>query len=123
MPITYDLDSSTDVIVTRMTGVLTDDQVLAHMKALRADPRMHPGVRQLVDVRDVTDFKVTPEGIRMFTSLGRATPTGHRLAIVAVEDVTFGMARMYQMSRSDERVGVFRTMEEARDWLGLEPVD
>jgi hypothetical protein len=38
---------------------------------------------------------------------------------VASEDVVFGMARMYQMTtvESDSRVGVFRTIEEARAWL------
>jgi hypothetical protein len=49
-----------------------------------------------------------------------------RLAIYAPTDISYGLGRMYQAHREmrsegGRRVGVFRTMEEALAFLGLEP--
>ncbi len=55
--------------------------------------------------------------------------TGYRLfdeksrrAIVADKDITFGMARMYEVFREDapEEIKLFRDIAEARRWLGLD---
>ncbi len=42
--------------------------------------------------------------------------------MVAEKDVSFGMARMYEMLREAEpdQIKVFRDMAEARRWLGLD---
>jgi hypothetical protein len=49
--------------------------------------------------------------------------TAYKLAIVAPQDLTFGMARMYQLftERDAHQVGVFRTVTEAEAWLGIAP--
>lgn len=120
MPITYRVDAGEALILTTATGTLSDDDILAHKRALLDDPSVVPRMAELSDVRGVTELAVTTDGIRMFTSFDRANarPDG-RLAIVASEDFTFGTARMYQMGGAEDNVGVFRTVEEARDWLGL----
>jgi len=122
MPIKYEIDPSRRLILTTADGVLTDTDVIGHKKALIADPAFQPGMLELSDVRDVNQLDVTPEGIRVFTSFDRAhDDQPGRLAIVASEDFVFGMARMYQMSTTDDsNVGVFRSMEEAKEWLGVD---
>jgi hypothetical protein len=42
--------------------------------------------------------------------------------MVASRDLAFGLARMYESLRAEapERIKTFRTMEEARAWLGVE---
>jgi hypothetical protein len=78
---------------------------------------------ELSDVRGVERLDVTPDGIREFVQLD-ATDSGrlqgYKLAIVASEDVVFGMARMYQTRTSSHlpNVKVFRTLEDAEAWLG-----
>jgi hypothetical protein len=120
MPITYRVDAGEALVLTTATGTLTDQDILAHKKALLEDPSVVPGMAELSDVRAMTDLSVTPDGVRMFTSFDRANaPATDRLAIVASQDFTFGTARMYQMGGAEDNVGVFRTVEEARDWLGL----
>jgi hypothetical protein len=127
MPITYRIDTDQGLILTAATGVLTDEELLKHKRALAADPDFSPGMRQLSDVRGVERLEVTPEGVRLMVALDRdqADQLGDwRLAIVTTADFVFGTARMYQSMTDEEqnRVQVFRDMAEARSWLGL-PAD
>jgi hypothetical protein len=42
-----------------------------------------------------------------------------KVAIVAPQDLTYGLFRMYEVHRHEERVqiNVFRTLQDAREWL------
>lgn len=127
MPITYRIDPDQGLILTTATGVLTDDELLDHKRALAADPDFSPGMRQLSDVRGVERLDVTPQGVRLMVALDRhqADQLGAwKLAIVTTADFVFGTARMYQTMTDEElkHVQVFRDMAEARSWLGL-PAD
>jgi hypothetical protein len=122
MPLSYRIDPEHSLILTTGSGVLADEHVLAHKKALNADPDYDASMKELSDLRAVTDLSVTTQGVSAMAGYDRDNPDTegrHRLALVASEDVVFGMARMYQMTtvESDSRVGVFRTIEEARAWL------
>lgn len=73
----------------------------------------------------VDDFQVTSVGIARFVGFdetSRDVIGDHKLAIVAAKDVIFGMARMYQFQtqRFKPNVKIFRDLEQARKWLGLE---
>jgi hypothetical protein len=59
MPITYRIDTKQGLVLTAATGVLTDDELLEHKRALAADPTFSPGMRQLSDVRGVERLAVT----------------------------------------------------------------
>ena len=125
MPISYRIDPARSLVLTTVTGVVTDNDVLAHKRALASDPEYHPSMKELSDVRGVTDLEVTAEGIAVMAGFDREhddTERGHRIALVASADVVYGMARMYQMNtvEADERVGVFRTLDEATRWLGID---
>ena len=124
MPMTYTIDTQKNVVRAVGTGVLTDDDVMAHRQAMTGDARFSPKMCEISDIRQVTDFQVTPAGVRiMVASDAKMTATGgmHKLAIVADENVAYGMSRMYQtLGEPDTRsVGVFRSYEEAEGWLGL----
>ena len=124
MTITYAIDSGLGVVFTKATGVLTDDELVAHKQNLLRDPAFKPGMVELSDVRGVERLEVTPEGIRRFVVQDSADADRLRcfkLAIVASQDVVFGMARMYEMSTGANSlsVNVFRDMDTARVWLGL----
>lgn len=71
MPITYRIDSERGIVLTAATGVLTDDEVMAHKRALAGDPGYRAGMRELSDVRGVERLDVTPEGVRLMASLDR----------------------------------------------------
>jgi hypothetical protein len=75
---------------------------------------------QLSDARDVTST-VPAEGIR---ELASNTPFGEgsRRAIVVTSDVVFGVSSMYELRQLEggADVKLFRDIQEARAWLGLE---
>jgi len=123
MPIDYRIDSTLGAVFTVATGVLTDQDLLQHKRRLLEDPRFHAGLAELSDVRNIDRLDVTPDGIRRFAQQDAAAAGlgDYRLAIVASEPVVFGMARMYQAHTADalSNVMVFRTVSEARAWLGL----
>ena len=125
MPISYTIDSTRQLVRTTATGILTDRDVLTHKKVLAADPRFRPGMRELSDVRGVTDLRVTSAGVHAMVAADAAHTVqsgAHQLAIVAGHDVVFGMARMYQTLTEStvSKVAVFRSQEDAIEWLGLD---
>jgi hypothetical protein len=122
VPASYKIDKVRGVVLSHYSGHLTDDDILGHQRRLIADPEFDPTFRQLLDMREVEELAATAEGIRQ---LARGNPfvSGSRRAGVASRDVVFGMARMFEMMREQrgDEFRMFRSMDEALDWLDLEP--
>ena len=122
MPISYRIDPERRLVVTTASGILTDDDIIELKRRLAADPEFKAGMRELSDVRAVTDLQVSSAGVRRMAAMDESpssTPSGYKLAIVAGSDTTFGMARMYQMftESNHPHVAVFRNYDGARRWL------
>jgi hypothetical protein len=125
MPITYRIDRQRGIVWTHVTGVLTDAVLLAHKRRLVNDPDFQPGMRELSDVRAIERLEVTPKGISRFVAQDKTDAShlgDHRLAIVASENVVYGMARIYQALSDDSpsNVMVFRNPAEAKTWLEID---
>jgi hypothetical protein len=122
MPAMYRLDLANRVVWSRAWGVVTDEELDAHSRALRADPRFDPGFRQLQDLTGITEPRATPGGLQL---LAQINPFGKhaRRAVLVASDVVFGLARMHEQLRSDagDELQVFRGRAEALAWLGLPP--
>ncbi len=121
MPGSYKLDTVRKIVFSRAWGVVVDSDLIAHPNALRADPRFAPDYRQIADFRDVTNYKLTSEGIRDQVHLNPFSAESRR-AIIVAPGVGFGLARMYQSSltRDSEMFQVVHTLEEANEWVGLD---
>jgi hypothetical protein len=122
MPTSYRIDRERGIIFSRGYGVLTDEDLQRHTESALADPAFDPGLDQLYDFTDVMETRVSAECIR---ELGRRSVygPGARRAFVTPKDHQFGLARMFEITSEDRsgRVVVFRSLAEARAWLGLEP--
>jgi len=120
MPGAYTIDLARSLVLSRGWGVVTDRELLAHVRALTADPRFAPHFRQLADLRDGTDMQVTASTIREMVRLNPFW-AGARRALVVTSDVVFGMARMYQLLRdeSPDELQIFRKVDDALQWLGI----
>ena len=96
--------------------------MLGHQRTLRADPKFRPDMRQLADSRSVTDVQVTVKAIHALIA-GNPFGKGARRAFCASTELVFGLARMFELGRINpaDEFRVFRTMNEARAWLGLPP--
>ena len=107
--------------MSRGEGTLSDDDLRGHQAAVRADPKFDPGFRQLWDFRAVSEVAVSTDCVR---DLSRTSSfaEGSRRALVVHSDLQFGLARMFQTltEHTPHVVGVFRDLDEARAWLGLD---
>lgn len=120
MPGAYTVDLARSLVLSRGWGVLTDRELLAHVRALTIDSRFAPHFRQFVDLRDVMDVQFTASTIREMVRLN-PFGAGARRALVVTNDELFGMARMYQLmtDESPAELQIFRKADHAPQWLGI----
>lgn len=120
MPCAYTINLARSLVLSRGWGVVTDRELLAHVRALTADPRFARNFHQLINLRDVTDIQITVSCIREMVRLN-PFGAGARRAVVVTNDVVFGMARMYQIlsDESPDELQIFRKMDDALQWLWI----
>jgi hypothetical protein len=122
VPASYLIDTTRGVIFSRAWGVLTDEEILAHANALRADARFTLRLRQVADFREPTKLAVTSEGVRRAARNNPFGPDARR-SFVAPLDETLGMLRMFgiYMDADTNQFRIFRTLGPAMEWVGLDP--
>jgi hypothetical protein len=120
VPSSYSIDPERRLVITRIWGAATDDDVLGHNQRLRADPLFDPSFRQLADMSGVTKVLVSSSTIEV-VSRGQLFVPGTRRAFVASEDAVFGLLRKYELHAESlgQTVRVFRDRKPAEAWLGL----
>ena len=120
MTTSYRIDKSLGMIFSSASGVLTDDDLRGHQRAVLADPDFDPHFSQIWDFQGVEDVEVSSETLRLLAE-SKSYSAESKRAVVAPRDVLYGMARMFQMLHEEapEAFRVFRTSDEARAWLGL----
>lgn len=114
----YEVLSEHAVVVVRLAGNVTPDQIQQGRAALQRDPAFRPTFRQLVDAREVETTRLDTETVQKL-SQGSAFKAGSLRAIVAPRDAVYGMARMFEAyaESCQQRVQVFRDLAEACAWL------
>jgi hypothetical protein len=120
MPADYRIDPDARLIRSNATGVVTDDDLRDHQKRLRGDPAFDPRFDQLWDFRAAEVVEVTTAVVHELAG-SRSFEAGAKRALVAPTDVGFGLARMFQTlhEAAPEELRVFRTLDDAKAWLGL----
>ncbi len=119
MPIAMRIDGAGRRVNTRAEGLVTYAELSEHL-----DERERHGPTDVPELFDATGATTDLSGdqvralVRRVDALLRRKGAGPR-AIVADNDVCFGMARMYQLLAEPEgiAVGVFRTVAAAERWL------
>jgi hypothetical protein len=124
MPLATTIDRSLRVIFTTADTAITDQDWMRHIERLRNHPTFEADFDQLLDFRSVEDCRLTPEVIRVTSRQPIFRPRS-RQAFVAVNNLTYGMCRMYEMlcASQDLRIEVFRDIQAANEWLGINPDD
>lgn len=133
MPIAYGIDRERQLVVALPYGTMEDEHVFGYQREVWSLPEL-AGFDELIDMTAVEHIALpSPQRVvdlahlsaRMDASAGmRRRPA--RMAIVAPTDLAFGLGRMYQAYRAMKsdgvarHVGVFRTMAEALEFLGIE---
>lgn len=128
MPIVFRVDHAHRIVVAVAHGVIVPEEMFEYQRELEALPGI-AGYDELVDMTPVT--RIEESGSPRIRHLATVAASGDspasrtRFAIVAPTDLAFGLGRMYQAYRAGEpgstkEVGVFRSMDEARAFLGIE---
>jgi hypothetical protein len=123
MSASYNIDPVHRFVYTKLGGHVSDADLVEHQRALLADPRFDSSFCELVDLRDVTEVSVKSRMVKE-SAMWPLHAIKARRAIVAPSDVLFGLSRMYQLYRGEvgeAHLGVFRTLEPALEWLGIDP--
>lgn len=128
MPITIRVDPAARVRFAVLEGTIDDEALLNAFTEVLESPDFDPTLSDLVDARGARRVDVTPAGVRRLADLVQqidrlALPT--KVAVVATDDVAYNAACMYEAIRAGQQAPaehrVFRDIEDAREWLGLEP--
>ena len=127
MPIAYRINHDRRIVLARGFGVFSDVDVFGYQREVWSRPEV-AGYDEFIDMTDVTSI-VAPstERIEELATLSarmdwHSSPS--RFAILAPGDLAYGLGRMLQNFRelqeqSAKRVGVFRTLGEALEFLAL----
>jgi hypothetical protein len=128
VPLQYWVDENRKLVVAKADGVMTDEEVFSYQRDAWSRREL-AGYAELVDMSEVEHIDLpSVDRIRELAKVAAEMDLGagsSKLAIVATRDFAFGLARMYETYRelqtgNAKPVGVFRTLQEAMDFLGLE---
>ena len=128
MPITYRVDHEARVVICVGHGIFSDDDVFGYQREVWSRHDV-AGYNELVDMTRVERIALPhADRVKDLASLasGMDDPNSRtRMAVVAPDNLAFGLGRMFQAHReldrrSTKEVGIFRTMEEALAFLELE---
>lgn len=120
MAFDYEIDLDTGLLLGRVWGRWTIEDVREFRERVMSDPNFSADLHQLVDLTDVTNIDVE---VRQAIDFGKSTPFGTRglRAYVAPSDSVYGTLNAYLVFADEEGATsrLFRSMDEARAWLGL----
>ncbi len=131
MPIEYRIDHERRIVLARGHGVLVDADVFGYQREVWSRPDV-VGYDELIDMSGVERIEVPSahrvEDLARLAAAMDPPPGPSKFAIVASDDVSFGLGRMFQAyremdPRSTKQVEVFRTMDEALTWIGAGAAD
>jgi hypothetical protein len=110
--------------VLRMTldGELTDEALLDAWSQAMTVAASLPPYNTIVDLSGVTSVHISSSVVANISQSPPFRPDQPARVLVATRDVTFGMARMFQMRSEGTRTNlhVVRSVEEAYRVLGIE---
>lgn len=102
--------------------MVTWEEIKARQDQTKTDPNFDPEFDQIVDLRSVTRFEMSPEQTR---SLARRQifSSQSKRAFVATSPSVFGVGRMWEtyteFSNDPSHIQVFYDLSSALKWLGL----
>lgn len=114
---TYSVDPAARVVFTSISAPLTLCDLVALGDRLRKDPSFDPTFDELLEVSPGSAVDLPYGDVKAATSNDPFSKCSRR-AIVVHADVDYGVARMYEVLHGGH-IQVFRSVEEAREFLGL----
>lgn len=123
MPITCDFRPDVKLAVFSQVGVVPDDEFLSSYRRFLQDPRLSKSFNLLVDLRRTCSSSRSSGALRKLAEFMQEMYTDKtvlpKVAVIAPEDLSFGLARMYEVftSHLSWDFAVFRAPDVALAWL------
>jgi hypothetical protein len=126
VPLAYRIDHARRLVWVRASGTLIERDFHAYQLEVWTRPEL-TGYDELVDMTAVTQMvKPTPEAVRRLAKMSATmdSPTSSKFAVIAPQDLAFGLGRMYEIFRgmeehSTKKLHVCRNIEDALAFLEL----
>lgn len=119
----FQYDPELQLLLITFTGDVQDADLVHAFRAARRVSTAHSLRLGIIDGTQVSAFNASPEIVKSLAEHPPMFPEDSDRCIVVQADYLFGMARMYQMlgGESRDRLRIVRTMQEAYDYLKIEP--
>ncbi|HEX7927608.1 MAG TPA: STAS/SEC14 domain-containing protein [bacterium] len=121
MPTTFKIYPDLQFVAVRYTGETSIADIRGLTQAVIADPRVTPDFRVIIDITGVQPTFSSADVVQ-HQQWRKQRPPFAKIAVVATTELEFGLARMFELA-SNSAGGVemhtFRTVDDARQWLGL----
>lgn len=114
-----------DLLLARFAAMITVDDVLKMVDGIDSDPMYRDGMSELYDMRAITSVAISPQEIyelgQLVKGLYMRRQSPCRTAIWAPTEVSFENASLYAsgFANSEHRFGVYETLEECLEFLGV----
>ena len=125
MPITYHLKPDEKLVILVHVGAVTDAEFMSFYNAFYEDTRFDKSFNLLVDLRQTESSVRGSAALNDFADFVQqqyvSTTARPKVAVVAPEDVSFGLARMYGAFSAAVPWDfvVFRAADAALAWLSV----
>ena len=122
MPVEYRIVPELRLVVSRASGVVSEEELNAHYARLLADPAFDPTYHQIADARAVTDASAIGGDMPRRTATRGFAP-GSRRALIAPAGHLYGLARQHTtlVGLRGDTAEAFSSVDDAEAWLGLAP--
>ena len=122
MPINYQIDPARKFVIVVGSGILTAEEMRKEQVRMNREPDLAPDYNQLIDLKEVTELRLTVEDVRQL-SYHSPFREGSRRAIVVDRPEDYGLARVFQALTEPHgaELRVLYDRQEARRWLGMGP--
>ncbi len=120
------LDEGRRILWLRFEGEVDDAEFLGTFQQLREWVRAHGEFRVgVTDLGGVTLAGVSSQAVRQLASSVPQLREGFTRVVVAPDDVSFGMSRMFEIlgSKHPYPIEIVRTVAEAYAFLGVEELE
>jgi len=125
MPIEYNIDHDQRLVLARAIGKLTAEELFNYQHEVWSRSEVN-GYNELVDMTKVEEI-VSPSQEKMvqlskFSAQMDDRKVSTKFAIIASDTFAYGLGQLYETyrnlnPRSTKNVCVFRSVQEAMDWL------
>ena len=126
MPVRHCVNSARQLIIYSALGHCTGLELLAAEEETRRDPKRQPGMRILLDLREVKDLDFSLDdlnrGVEMNNQLDASGWELEKTAVVIRSAHDEIAAELYDELTNPNlqlKMATFKTLESALEWLGL----